>query len=101
MPYRWWLIDSWWHAFDNNTFFEDIPAQVGTLFPSGLRDLYQKLGEQPFGAHWSSTFNSASPYVDCRRFSYQECHMSAFGPIRGPSNRTRITTRFLSFFAGT
>ena len=19
IPYRWWLIDSWWHAFDNNT----------------------------------------------------------------------------------
>ena len=36
IPYRWWLIDSWWHAFDNNTYFEDIPAQVGTLFPSGV-----------------------------------------------------------------
>lgn len=62
------MIDSWWHAFDNNTFFEDIPAQVGTLFPTGLKDLYQKLGEQPFGAHWSSTFNSASPYVTSRKY---------------------------------
>ena len=63
IPYRWWLIDSWWHAFDNNTYFEDIPAQVGALFPAGLKALYGSMGEQPFGAHWSSTFNSGSPYV--------------------------------------
>jgi sucrose-6-phosphate hydrolase SacC (GH32 family) len=63
IPYQWWLIDSWWHAFDNNTYFEDIPFQVGRLFPDGLKSLYQQLGNQPFGAHWSSTFNSASPYV--------------------------------------
>eukprot|EP01049_Picozoa_sp_SAG25_P014233 SAG25_NODE_2450_length_1596_cov_4.395458_1_plen_289_part_10 len=63
IPYNWWLIDSWWHAFDNNTYFEDKPAQVGALFPSGLAAVYRELDEQPFGAHWSSTFNSQSPYV--------------------------------------
>jgi hypothetical protein len=42
-------------------YFEDIPAQVGTLFPRGLAWLYKQLGEQTFGAHWSSVFNAASP----------------------------------------
>ena len=57
------LIDSWWHAFDDGEYFEDVPAQVGQLFPHGLAWLYKMLGEQSFGAHWSSTFSSASPYV--------------------------------------
>jgi hypothetical protein len=56
-------IDSWWHAFDNNEYFEDIPAQVGQLFPRGLAWLYKQLGEQTFGAHWGSSFSAESPYV--------------------------------------
>eukprot|EP01043_Picozoa_sp_COSAG02_P053151 COSAG02_NODE_5830_length_4005_cov_12.669483_2_plen_131_part_00 len=40
-----------------------MPAQVGQLFPHGLTWLYKELGEQTFGAHWSSTFGSTSPYV--------------------------------------
>ena len=91
IPYRWWLIDSWWHAFDNGDYFEDVgpiaavlirsrwpsliwavsavqvPAQVGQLFPHGLAWLYKQLGEQTFGAHWSSSFSAESPYV--REFS--------------------------------
>jgi hypothetical protein len=63
IPYRWWLIDSWWHAFDNGKYFEDVPAQVGQLFPHGLAWLYKQLGEQTFGAHWSSTFSAESPYI--------------------------------------
>lgn len=68
IPYRWWLIDSWWHAFDNEDYFEDVPAQVGRLFPDGLKATYQKLGEQPFGAHWSSTFSAQSPYVTDEKY---------------------------------
>jgi hypothetical protein len=63
IPYRWWLIDSWWHAFDDGEYFEDVPAQVGQLFPHGLAWLYKQMGEQTFGAHWSSTFSATSPYI--------------------------------------
>jgi len=44
-----------------------VPAQVGQLFPHGLAWLYKQLGEQTFGAHWSSSFSAESPYV--REFS--------------------------------
>ena len=53
-------------------YFEDLPAQVHTLFPSGLRALYQSLGEPSFGAHWSSTFNSQSPYVSAYGHNWSE-----------------------------
>ena len=72
LPYRWWLIDSWWHAFDNNTYFEDTPAQVGQLFPRGLRWLYNQTGLS-FGAHWSSTFSIDSPYVNLTGASDWAC----------------------------
>jgi hypothetical protein len=69
IPYRWWLIDSWWHAYDAagssqspTRLFEDRPEQVGAVFPAGLHALYNATA-RPFGAHWSSQFAPDSPYA--------------------------------------
>ena len=70
LPYAWWLIDSWWHAYDEKghdqsptQYFEDVPAQVGYVFPSGLHALYNVTRERMFTAHWSSQFAGNSPYA--------------------------------------
>eukprot|EP01052_Picozoa_sp_SAG31_P078983 SAG31_NODE_38556_length_295_cov_0.795918_1_plen_39_part_01 len=31
LPYSWMMIDSWWHAYDEQRYFEDVPQQVGHL----------------------------------------------------------------------
>ena len=68
IPYNWFLIDSWWHAYNNHgdnepysLYFEDIPKQVGLIFPETLKTFQKKLGIE-FGAHWSSSFSSKTPY---------------------------------------
>ena len=63
LPFQWWLIDSFWHAYDSppSAHFEDVKAQVGKIFPSSLQDMYQKTGMN-VGAHWSSSFSQWSPY---------------------------------------
>ena len=64
LPYRWFLIDSYWHAYDNppSAHFEDVPAQVGSVFPHSLRWLRDKT-TMDFGAHWSSSFSQWSPHA--------------------------------------
>ena len=64
---NWFLIDSWWHAYNNHgdnepysLYFEDIPKQVGLIFPETLKTFQKKLGIE-FGAHWSSSFSSKTP----------------------------------------
>ena len=42
-------------------YFEDIPKQVGLIFPETLKTFQKKLGIE-FGAHWSSSFSSKTPY---------------------------------------
>ena len=42
-------------------YFEDVPQQVGEIFPSTLRTLRQTT-KLSFGAHWSSSFSPDSPY---------------------------------------
>ena len=70
IPYAWVLIDSWWHAYNNHRppvnmpyshYFEDVPEQVGEIFPHTLRKLHDSTGFL-FGAHWSSSFSPDSPY---------------------------------------
>jgi len=61
LPYKWLLIDSWWHAYDAQEYFEDVPQQVSALFPNGLRWLADK-EEVSFSAHWSASFGPQSPY---------------------------------------
>jgi hypothetical protein len=61
LPYGWLLIDSWWHAFDHEEYFEDVPQQVGRLFPHSLKWLSQTTNMR-FGAHWSANFGPTSPY---------------------------------------
>lgn len=61
ISYSWWLIDSWWHAYDNESYFEDVPQQVSHLFPRGLKWLANAT-DMSFSAHWSSKFGLASPY---------------------------------------
>ena len=78
IPYAWMLIDSWWHAYNNDQppvnepyslYFEDVPQQVGEIFPSTLRTLRQTT-KLSFGAHWSSSFSPDSPY---RKIGAWEC----------------------------
>ena len=61
LNYSWWLIDSWWHAFDRNEYWEDVPQQVAQLFPRGLQWLADTM-DASFSAHWSSMFGRDSPY---------------------------------------
>lgn len=61
LNYSWWLIDSWWHAFDQDEYWEDVPQQVAQLFPHGLQWL-SNTTEMSFSAHWSSMFGLSSPY---------------------------------------
>ena len=63
LPFRWWLIDSFWHAYDTppSSHFEDVEAQVGKMFPSSLNDLHRRTAMN-VGAHWSSSFSQWSPY---------------------------------------
>ena len=76
IPYRWWLIDSWWYAFDDGRLFEDSPVQVGTLFPHGLRWLYNQSQGMAVGAHWSSSFSSDSPYINMTGSDDWACNTS-------------------------
>lgn len=55
-------------CYQLSTSTETAALLVNVVNVSGLKSLYQKLGDQPFGAHWSSTFNSASPYVTSGRY---------------------------------
>jgi hypothetical protein len=59
--YSWWLIDSWWHSYDQDEYWEDVPQQVAQLFPRGLQWLSDTT-EMSFSAHWSSMFGLSSPY---------------------------------------
>jgi hypothetical protein len=64
IPYRWWLMDSWFHALSGPEFFDGTPAQVGALFPHGLHWLYNASKGVTVGVHWSSSFGLDSPYIN-------------------------------------
>ena len=66
--HNWFLIDSWWHAYDDHgnaepysLYFEDVPQQVGLIFPGTLKKLKLDTSLE-FGAHWSNSFSSKTPY---------------------------------------
>ena len=80
IPYRWWLLDSWWHAFDSNRFFEDTPEQVGALFPRGLRYLFNASNGMAVGVHWSSSFADDSPYINRTGQADWSCHAGSCIP---------------------
>lgn len=58
IPYRWWLLDSWFHALSGPECWEGTPEQVGAIFPHGLRWLYNASGGLTVGVHWSSSFGT-------------------------------------------
>ena len=76
LPYRWWLIDSWWHAMSGEECWEGTVEQVGALFPHGLRWLYNRSKGMSFGAHWSSSFGKTSPYLNVTDPSDWSCNTS-------------------------
>ena len=97
LPYAWWLIDSWWHAYDREghaqsptRFFEDVPDQVGSIFPSGLSSLYKSTRGRTYGAHWSSQFSDDSPYATIDPASWVCSSPSAARPRQCVPTSSRV-----------
>lgn len=66
IPYKYYLIDSWWYGEDiyhGVNLWEDTPTLLKTRFPHGMKYLSEKLG-LPFKCHlgkWATTTPYAQP----------------------------------------
>ena len=68
IPYRYYLLDSWWYGEDiyhGVSEWEDIPSLVGERFPHGLKYLSEKL-QVPFKCH-NGKWSSSTPYANPSR----------------------------------